>query len=135
MSNKHTPHPFSTILKAIADGKEVQWRPDEDGNWQYQDADEALSEIATQCYTTSCYRVKPDTIMFGKYEIVRPMLTKPALGTAYYYFCPSSGRADKEAEWDDYEIDDSRLKSGMCWLNAEDARAAAKAITATLKDE
>ena len=67
-----TQHPYAEILRAIADGKEIEWL-DCDGVWSSQEANEALSEIADTLLAPESYRVKPETININGIEVPKPL--------------------------------------------------------------
>lgn len=50
-------HPYAEILRAIADGEDIQWK--RGSYWIDQDKEEALIEIARKEFDPSVYRVKP----------------------------------------------------------------------------
>lgn len=54
-----TPPPYDEILRAIADGKQVQ-RQDSDGNWADEDYSEVLVGISVCVYAAPRYRIKPE---------------------------------------------------------------------------
>ena len=65
-------HPYTEILRAIADGKEIEWLGCDDV-WSSQEADEALSEIADTTFAPEQYRVKPETININGIEVPKPL--------------------------------------------------------------
>jgi len=82
----NTPHPYAEILRAIADGKEVQWkRPMDVGGWAYQSWDDTLEEILNESWSPECYRVKPDVVVINDIEVPAPLRELPAEGTEVFW--------------------------------------------------
>ena len=83
-----TPHPYADILRAIADGKNVQWQ-NSGGSWQNQSVSETLMEISNEEYSPARYRVAPRTITINGHEVPEPLREMPPDGTEVYW--PSFG--------------------------------------------
>lgn len=121
-------HPYAEILRAIADGKEIEWLGC-DEVWSSQDADEALSEIADTVFAPESYRVKPETISINGIEVPKPLaeLQEETL------FWPSfTGNAD--GNWVEEELGykpqllENLLKAGLLHSTYEAAAIHAKAL-------
>lgn len=82
-----TPHPHAEILRAIADGEEIQFRSA--GTWCDQSLETTLQEIADEDYLPECYRVKPNVLMINGHEVPEPLKELPAEGELVYF--PSFG--------------------------------------------
>ena len=131
MENVKKEHPYAQVLRWIADGERVEWR-NSAGDWQEQSAKQNLNEAANSDFHPATYRIKPKTITVGKYEVAEPMKVAPAIGTRYWWLDFRDRQPVDSYEWTNGPVDKSLLKSGMCWLNPEDAELAAKAFSELL---
>lgn len=68
-----TPHPYSSILHAIAEGKEIQWQSSQ-GEWITQTPSEVLEEIVDPDWPIGRFRIKPATITINGCEVECPTL-------------------------------------------------------------
>ena len=83
-------HPYSTILKAVAEGKTIQaleavvdpYFPDV---WTDITAEEVLASVVAETYVPEYMRVKPDTVIINGDEVLAPLRSAPACGTEYYH--------------------------------------------------
>ena len=125
-------HPQAEWLRAIADGETLQWF--NGSGWPTVLPHDILSLIARGSESiTDRLRIKPRTITIGRYEVAEPILVAPEIGTRYFYLCPGSEDCLDSYKWEGvFELERRQLKSGMCWLNREDAELAAKAISELL---
>lgn len=72
-----TPHPNADMLRAIADGKQMQGRLPEDGcDWFDIYPDQAIGAIASG-YSMKV-RIKPETALINGIECPAPMRVAPA---------------------------------------------------------
>ena len=71
-----TQHRYANILRAIADGEEIQWQAS-NGNWLNKDHGDSLIEIGQMTYVSSRYRVKPKTITINGFEVPEPLRDMP----------------------------------------------------------
>jgi len=91
-----TPHPYAHILRAIADGLNVQWQ-DSAGDWCHQSPTATLLEISDQEYGPARYRVHAKTIKINGHEVPEPLRVMPTEDTMVYW--PSFGpSAEDHAE-------------------------------------
>lgn len=126
-----TPHPNADLLRAIADGKQMQGRLQEDGcDWFDIYPDQAIGAIASD-YSMKV-RIKPETVLINGIECPAPMRVAPALGAMFY--CPDIVRKNgyNACVWYGSVADENLLANGVCFATTEDAAAAAHAITALL---
>lgn len=126
-----TEHPYANVLRWIAAGERVEWL-NPDGYWREQNAKQNLNEVVNAYFAPSTYRIKPQTITIGKYEVAEPMKVAPAEGTQYWGIQPGNEGGLYQDHWADCSFEHLRIKAGMCWLKREDAELAAKAITELL---
>lgn len=125
-------HPQAKWLRAVADGSELQWRESAESMWVNLTTDVVLDMLVNREFSKGNLRTKPRTITIGKYEVAEPMREAPARGTTYWYITANEKDSINEYFWDGGSTDNYALKSGMCWLNEEDAKLTAEAITELL---
>ena len=124
-------HPYSVILKAVAEGKAVQVLeanadPDIPSAWTDITAETALAAIAAESYTPEDMRVKPDTVVINGHEVLAPLRSAPACGTEYYH--ASRFRTALKRVWTNSATDYNSLDMGAVFLSEEDAAAYVKAL-------
>ena len=124
-------HPYSHILKAVAEGKTVQVLeanvdPDLPSVWIDITADDALADISEETYTPEEMRVKPDTVIINGHEVLAPLREAPACGTGYYPV--SRSKTPLKYIWDGSATDYNFLDLGIVFLSKEDAAAYVKAV-------
>lgn len=120
-------HPQATLLRWIADGKEIQYLA---GTTWYDAVNEKLlvSIVNGRAYELNTYRIKPKTIRIGKYDVAEPMKEKLVPGTQYFYITAFGDDGVNDVIWDNHSSDHLAISSQMAWLNRKDALLAAKAI-------
>ena len=124
-------HPYSTILKAVAEGKTIQVLeanvdPDLPSVWIDITADDALDDVSDESYAPEDMRVKPDTVIINGHAVLSPERAAPACGTEYY---PTSrSRTSLKYVWHNSAMDYNFLDMGVVFLSKEDAAAFAKAL-------
>ena len=124
-------HPYSIILKAVAEGKAVQVLeanvdPDIPSVWTDITAGEVLTAVSTATYAPEDMRVKPDTVTINGYEVLAPLREAPICGTEYY---PASrSKAALKFIWANSVMDYNFLDMGVVFLSKEDAAAYVKAL-------
>ena len=97
-----TPHPHAEILRAIADGKEIQFAYDtEPGNWLFIDTKTVLSQLHTKHYH---FRVKPETILINCFWCPAPVEERYSKGFALDIQCNWTGKY-RERLWFQSEAD------------------------------
>ena len=136
-----TPHPQADLLRAIADGKQMQELDfpgiNHPGNWCDCDADRALNLIIRG--VEQYVRIKPetvtinDTVTINGIECNAPMRVAPALQTIYFKPDPDWEKMYDRCMWAGRALDHSRFSLGLCFATANDAAAAARAMIAPLK--
>ena len=124
-------HPYSIILKAVAEGKTIQVleaniNPDLPKVWTDITADDALADVSDESYAPEDMRVKPDTVVINGYEVMAPLREAPACGTEYYHITRS--KTSLKYVWHNSAMDYNFLDMGVVFLSKEDATAFAKAL-------
>ena len=124
-------HPYSTILKAVAEGKTIQTleanvNPVLPGVWADITAEVALASVSAGTYAPEDMRVKPDTVIINGYEVLAPLREAPACGTEYYY--ASRSKTALKYAWAGSAMDYNFLDMGVVFLSKEDAAAYIKAV-------
>ena len=124
-------HPYSTILKAVAEGKTIQVLaanvdPDLPSVWLDITAEDALADVSDESYAPEDMRVKPDTVVINGYEVMAPLREAPACGTEYYHITRS--KTSLKYVWHNSAMDYNFLDMGVVFLSKEDAEAFAKAL-------
>lgn len=129
-----TPHPYAELLRAIADGKELQFE-NSFGEWIKQDLKDALYEFANNDYMPNRYRVKPATITVNGIDVPEPV--REPLPAKTRYFIPDFGMTNLvfDGYWNCTTIDKTALACGVIHLTYEAARAHAEAMIAPSKRE
>ena len=124
-------HPYSIILKAVAEGKTVQVLeanvdPDIPGVWTDITAEEVLAAVSVETYAPEYMRVKPDTVIINGYEVLAPLREAPPCGTEYYHV--SRSKSFTKYVWRNSVMDYNFLDMGVVFLSKEDAAAYLKAM-------
>lgn len=127
-----TPHPQADLLRAIADGRQMQGRLPEDGcDWFDIYPDQAIGAIASD-YSMKV-RIKPDTVTINGIECPAPMRVEPEQGSCYYAPTPTREVKFTPLGWSNDAFDRRLFADGLCFATADDAAAAARAMIAPLK--
>jgi hypothetical protein len=126
MTNK-TEHPMAYLFRWIADGEVIEACHVTDDNWKYRSTYQILTDLSEG---TGCkkYRIKPNTVRIGEYDIAEPMKEEPANGTTYFWLDPREESGIESYTWSGDAYDHNTLSNSGIWLNKEDALLAAKAI-------
>ena len=124
-------HPYSIILKAVAEGKTIQALeanvdPDIPSVWTDITAEEALAAVTAETYAPEDMRVKPDTVVINGYEVLAPLREAPTWGTEYYY--ASLSKTALKIVWVGSAMDYNFLDMGVVFLSKEDSAAYVKAV-------
>ena len=124
-------HPYSTILKAVAEGKTVQSLeanvdPNIPGVWTDITAEAALAAVTAETYVPEDMRVKPDTVIINGHEVLAPLREAPTCGTEYYHVTRS--KIYVKYVWRNSAMDYNFLDMGVVFLSKEDATAYVKAV-------
>ena len=124
-------HPYSTILKAVAEGKTIQaleanvdpYLPDV---WTDITAEEVLASVSAETYAPEYMRVKLDTVIINGHEVLAPLREAPACGTEYYHV--SRSKTFTKYVWRNSVMDYNFLDMGVVFLSKEDVAAYVKAM-------
>lgn len=124
-------HPYSIILKAVAEGKTIQVLeanvdPDIPGVWTDITAEEALASVSAETYAPEDMRVKPDTVIINGREVLAPLREAPTCGTEYYHV--SRSKTFTKYVWRNSVMDYNFLDMGVVFLSKEDVAAYVKAM-------
>lgn len=106
------------LLRALADGKQIQWRVDGPEEWGDCDAEAALHWISTGRETN--LRVKPDYIQF-ECRVPRPESAAPGDGTVYYVPDLSRDSCVSRDTWDGGVLDLRVMERGLVHLTYQAA--------------
>ena len=122
-------HPYAEILRAIADGEEVQYLNKFFNEWMNVSHISTLRFIYEEKFEPEYIRIKPQTININGYEIPEPMRVAPPTSTLVYIANP----ADTELATQFYAggaIGPMTLcfESGLCHSTKEAAVLHAKAL-------
>ena len=95
------PHPQAELLRAIADGEEMEQAYHQEPKWRAVDSTTVLDWITNGSleYYTPYFRIKPKTININGIEVPEPMREMPPEGTSVYWpgFGPDSGDTHTES--------------------------------------
>lgn len=124
-------HPYSIILKAVAEGKTVQVLeanvdPDIPSVWTDITAEAALAAVSAETYTPEDMRVKPDTVIINGHEVLAPLREAPTCGVEYY--TASRSKTPLKYVWRNAAMDYNFLDMGVVFLSKEDSAAYVKAL-------
>lgn len=122
------PHPHADLLRAIADGRQMQIkRPSE---WRDCDASTALAGLAS--VAPHHIRIKPDTVIVNGVECPAPMTEAPE--GSYWIPIIDSDSASDEFWWRADHSDLLWLERGLCFATEADAQAVAEAMLKPLRE-
>lgn len=120
-------HPYADILRAIADGKIVQWQDDEN-SWNDQHPDLVLRYIHDECDVKNL-RIKPRTININGFDVPEPLRVAPLNGARYFIVVlTGSNMHSLAATWSSADSDLTLLSCGLIHMTREAAKAHAKAL-------
>ena len=123
-----TPYPYADILRAIADGKEIEYRS-YTGEWCEIDNASALGLLAVA--TNTDFRVKREVILINGIEVPRPCSSPLAPETIYYIPYLEAKEIDcrwTSLSWANDSYDFHMLKLGLLHLTKEAAVKHAEAL-------
>lgn len=100
-----TPHPQADILRAIADGKTVQIRHEDDDAWW--EPTDALQYINSDKHK---FRIKPETITINGIEVPCPVREQLKDGQEFYVADVTQTRRPVRFHWD--SVSDAM----QCWF-------------------
>ena len=90
-----TEHKYAAILRAIADGKEIQ-RKFDSGSWVALSPERAMEEISSRAFSPLSYRIKPETITINGNEVPKPLTKMPPTDETVFF--PDFG-PDADKHW------------------------------------
>lgn len=130
---------YAHLIHALLDGKtiqrEVRVGPAKiDGvKWVDTDIPSTMHHFALGAYPPEAYRVKPEFIKVGKFDVPSPMRATPNIGETYWVPRLSTASADAGATsviWDGADFDRETFQNNMAFYTEDDACLAARAIIA-----
>ena len=125
-------HVNAEILRAIADGKEVQYRHFSSPlEWKYHDNEDTF--MCWKLLTGSNiyeWRIAPETIKIGEYEVPEPCRVTPEVGFKFWVLTPFGGAA--HFIWDGSKPCYDALKGGFVHLTEKAAEQHYEAIKSLL---
>ena len=124
----NTPHKHATILRAIADGLEVQFRKNESEHWSDMRGGEPGRNPIT--WLSLEWRIKPRMIVCGKHSWPEPMRVAPVDGTEYWVVSATGRDAIEKIGWNMDETDKRCLSRGLCHTTKEAAEQHVAALIA-----
>jgi hypothetical protein len=151
ISEMQTPHPldlvadapeelttytiadYADILRAIADGKDIE-RRGHDG-WVHEAKRDVLDLVSRQAISPTDFRIKPCTININGHEVPEPVRTQLPLGTKIWSFALGHAQCVEPSTWKDSEVMDRRLRNGLIHLTEEAARKHAEALLSFTRRE
>lgn len=123
-------HAYAEILHAIADGKQVQWRPKE-GQWRVpDDPSQTLAEISDRAFPPDRYRVKPCIVTINGIDVPEPLREAPVVGDLVYWPELGSGNDEPTARGNYFNNSayERLLTAGLLHLTREAAETHARAL-------
>lgn len=115
-------HPQSAILRAIADGKMIEWKlPNKD--WKVC---ENPLHFIDDSYVE--FRIKSETLIINGHEVPCPVLEALEDGREYWYVSTTSKDTAVKCRWSDHTFDKVLIKRGLIHLTEEAAIAHAEAL-------
>ena len=114
-------HVNAEILRAIADGKKVQYRNAVTGTWEYLDVKDAVAcRFLLSGDLAVVWRIAPKTIKIGDFEVPAPCWIPPEVGQKFWTVSPFTGAA--LFHWDGSKACRQALEEGFVHLTEEAAR-------------
>ena len=124
-------HVNAEILRAIADGKAVQYQKYHPPGWEpFQNADPHLCWKLLTGGSAVEWRNAPETIMIGECEVPEPCREPLRSGQKFWTVTPFTG--SQRFIWDGSKACHDALKSGFVHLTEEAARQHYEAIKSLL---
>ena len=113
-------HINAEILRAIADGKKVQYRKCHPLGWEpFQNADTVLCWKLLKGGSPVEWRIAPETIMIGECEVPEPCWEPLRTGQKFWIVSPFTG--PQRFIWDGSKACHDALESGFVHLTEEAA--------------
>lgn len=126
-------HVNAEILRAIADGKKVQYRNAVTGTWEDLDVKDVVACMNLLAPVKLQWRIAPKIIKIGDVEVPEPCRVAPEIGETFWAVNPFAG--PERFIWDGYKGDGYALDSGFVHLTEEAARQHYEAIKSLLREQ
>lgn len=130
-------HINAEILRAIADGKKVQYRDTtSDENYNWTDFEVRVIEACWSVLTGVPkleWRIAPKIVKIGEHEVPEPCRVTPEVGFKFWVLTPFGGAA--LFTWDGSKPCYDALKGGFVHLTQEAAEQHYEAIKSLLKEK
>ena len=124
-------HVNAEILRAIADGKAVQYQKFHPLGWEpFQNADTVLCWKLLKGGSPVEWRIAPETIMLGEHEVPEPCRVTPEVGQKFWIVDPFSNFT--QFHWNGSVACYRALNDGFVHLTEEAARQHYEAIKSLL---
>lgn len=119
-----TQHPYADILRAIADGHGIQFKPEESETWIDRSAANVLRMVQLQTDSPLQFRIKPSTVLINGKDVPAPLSVPPACGTMVWEptICANG------EHWQGLVHQFHLLNSGKLFASSEDCRTHAQAL-------
>lgn len=121
-------HPYAEILRAIADGEEVQYLNKVFNEWMGVSHASALRFIYEEKFEPDYIRVKPQTININGYEIPEPLMIVPEVNTTVFIADPCNINLVVEFRTGGGSLSKEKFNTGLCHSTKEAAVIHAKAL-------
>jgi hypothetical protein len=126
-------HVNAEILRAIADGKKVQYRNAVTGTWEDLDVKDVVACMNLLAPGKLQWRIAPKTIKIGDIEVPEPCRVTPEVGQKFWTLTPFGGAA--HFIWDGTKPCYDALEGGFVHLTEDAARQHYEAIKSLLKEK
>lgn len=126
-----TPHPYADILRAIADGHEIEYSADSQSRWVGRSHKNVLKMLSFEHSAVPApeqFRIKPRTIRIGEFDVPEPLRVAPDYGSYYWSPNPWLESGVDQILWDDDDQDVRALSAGWCHSTYEAAEQHARAL-------
>ena len=123
------PHPYAELLRAIADGEEIECADTRSVpvSWSLISSQFALHRVAYDAAHLKL-RVKPKTIRIGEYDVPEPMRVEPEEDAEFFLPAVLLSRKHILCSWAGHPEQYEHLAAGFCHSTAEAAELHAKAL-------
>lgn len=126
---------YADVLRAIADGKRVQYFGAVSKAWEYVAPEEAMEWIADRLYRPDELRIAPDTITINGREVPAPVRGEPEHGTPLWVARPAAIDLIGYFSWGGSTYERGLIKRGLIHLTEEAARQHAEALLSFTRRE
>lgn len=122
-----TEHKYAQVLRWIASGEKLQWKPDEDGNWRDLSERDIIKRLAEgNAAPPEWFRLNPRTITVNGREVQAGETVAPE--AEFFFVDLHSTDLWGETFWCGTNRDQLKLERGLVHLTKEAAIAHAKAM-------